>query len=77
MRPKQQRAVYDVVFVQTPLESWLGYYDDDEDERNAIVYVGNPLDSEYGLVPFEHMFEATADENRKFRGEHGFHPIQH
>ena len=47
----------------------LGYYDDDEDNGIALVFLGKPFQSEYVRVPYTDIRNITSLEHEKFKRE--------
>ena len=59
-----------VIFTTGKRKGQLGYYDDESDDDNrAIVYLGEPFQSEYVEVPFSSIRNITSSEHAKFKLE--------
>jgi len=58
-----------VLFTEGEYRGKLGYYDDDENDLEAIVYLGQPFQSNYVVVPFSHIRNVTSLEHEKFKKE--------
>ncbi len=59
-----------VIFTAGKRKGQLGYYDDESDSGNrAIVYLGQPFQSEYVEVPYSSIRNINSAEHTKFKLE--------
>ena len=57
-----------VIFSKGEHKGKLGYYDNDED-KDAIVYLGKPFESEFITIPHSHIRNITSLEHERFKKE--------
>ena len=64
---KNTELVYGPVkFIKGELEGEYGFYDNDEGANTAIVYLGNPLTSNYVEIPRTHICNVSEKEYDSF-----------